>query len=204
MYLLPSSFRNNLLNRNPLGSLPTYLCTYSVPRSLTAIAYFKGFTQDWRQNGTLVSPTECLGKTQMKRVGISCLSAVAVVLNASSILQHTRTINKNAPKSKNILILSLILKNITMRFRVFSNWLHKPSITKSVADYCRGNKTKTGSEMGLYQSKKSPQTSRLTLTLLSCKPHTQQGTADPNKATILIHVYINKDEIQFGFAIWEQ
>lgn len=203
MYLLPSSFRNNLLNLNPLGSLPTYLCTYSVPRSLTAIAYFKGFTQDWRQNGTLVSPTECLGKTQMKKLQISCLSAVAVVLNASSILQHTRTMNKNVPKIKSVLLLSLILKNITKRFRGFSNWLPKPSITKPVADCCRGNKIKTSSEMHLYQSKKSPQSFSLTLILLNCKPHTQQGTADPNRATILIYVYIKKDEIQLSCAIWE-
>lgn len=175
--ILPSSFRNNLLNLNPLGSLPTYLCTYSVPRSLTAIAYFKGFTQDWRQNGTLVSPTECLWKTQMKRFEISCLPAVASrVLNASFILQPTRTINRNTQKNpKSRLLLSLILKNRTKRFRGFNNCLHKLSIRKSLAgDYCRCNKIKASSEMGLYQSKK------ITLelcyhTLLSCKPRTHQG-----------------------------
>lgn len=132
---------------------------------------------------------------------VSCGSKV---LNASSILQHIRIPNKNIPKSQSILLLSLILKNITMRFRSFSKWTHKPSTTKSVADYCRGNKIKTSSEMGLYQSKISPQTSSLTLTLLNCNPHIQQGTADPDRATIVIYVYINKDEIQLGSAIWEQ
>lgn len=58
----PSSFRKSLLNRRPLGSLPMKRCTYSVPWSCTAMAYFSGLTQDCRQKGTLVSPTVCLEK----------------------------------------------------------------------------------------------------------------------------------------------
>lgn len=50
------------------------------------------------------------------------------------------------------------------------------------------------------RAKNSPQTSSITLTLLNCKLHTQQGTADLNIATIYIYVYINKDEIQFSFG----
>lgn len=134
IYILPSSFRNNLLNLSPLGSLPTYLCTYSVPRSFTAIAYFKGFTQDWRQNGTLVSPTECLWKTQMKRLEISCLPAVTSrVLNDSFILRITRTINKNNPKKQNHTIKSHFEEQKKW-FKGFNNCLHKLSITKPLAD----------------------------------------------------------------------
>lgn len=61
----PSSFRKSLLKRRPLGSLPMKRCTYSVPWSWTAMAYFSGFTHDCRQNGTLVSPTVCLKRRQM-------------------------------------------------------------------------------------------------------------------------------------------
>lgn len=62
----PSSFRNSLLKRRPLGSLPMKRCTYSVPWSCTATAYFRGLTQDCRQNGTFVSPTVCLGDTNRR------------------------------------------------------------------------------------------------------------------------------------------
>ena len=58
----PSSFRKSLLKRRPLGSFPMKRCTYSVPWSCTAMAYFRGLTHDCRQKGTLVSPTVCLGK----------------------------------------------------------------------------------------------------------------------------------------------
>lgn len=58
--LSPSSFSESLLNLNPLGSLPTKWWVSSLPRSLTAMAYSRGFTHDCRQKGTLVSPTECL------------------------------------------------------------------------------------------------------------------------------------------------
>lgn len=54
---------------------------------------------------------------------------------------------------------------------------------------------------GFVPEQKITQTPNLTLTLLNCKPHAQQGTADPNRATILIYGYINRDEIQLGFAI---
>ena len=63
----PSSFRKSLLNRSPLGSLPMKRCTYSVPWSCTAMAYFSGLTQDCRQKGTLVSPTVCLTVTEGSR-----------------------------------------------------------------------------------------------------------------------------------------
>lgn len=56
----PSSLRKSLSKRRPLGSLPMKLCTYSVPWSLTAMAYLRGFTQDCRQKGTLESPMVCL------------------------------------------------------------------------------------------------------------------------------------------------
>lgn len=59
----PSSFKKSLLKRRPLGSFPMKLCTYSVPWSFTAMAYFRGFTQDCRQKGTLESPMVCLRKT---------------------------------------------------------------------------------------------------------------------------------------------
>lgn len=62
----PSSFRKSLLKRRPLGSFPMKLCTYSVPWSLTAMAYFRGFTQDCRQKGTLESPMVCLRKKHQK------------------------------------------------------------------------------------------------------------------------------------------
>jgi len=52
------------------------------------------------------------------------------------------------------------------------------------------------------KKKKTPsQSSSTTFTLLSCKPHTQQGTADLNIATRHIYVYVNKAEIQFSFGI---
>lgn len=60
----PLSFRLNLLNLTPLGSVPTYVCTYSVPNSLIARAYSSGFMHDCKQNGSLVSPTECLKKRE--------------------------------------------------------------------------------------------------------------------------------------------
>lgn len=62
----PSSFKKSLLKRRPLGSFPMKLCTYSVPWSFTAMAYFRGFTQDCRQKGTLESPMVCLRKNRKK------------------------------------------------------------------------------------------------------------------------------------------
>ena len=56
----PSSSSDSMLNLSPLGSMPTYWWTLSVPPWWTAMAYCSGFTQDCRQNGCLVSPTECL------------------------------------------------------------------------------------------------------------------------------------------------
>lgn len=124
-----------MLNLNPLGSLPTYLCTYSVPRSLTAIAYFKGFTQDWRQKGTLVSPTECLRKTQMKTLKISRLLSVAsAIWNASFILQHNRTGNRNSPQETDYYV-NYILKSRTKKGLGFNNYLHKLNTAKSLVGH---------------------------------------------------------------------
>ncbi len=50
-------FRAMELKARPLGSHPTCLCTACSPLASTAIAYVRGFTQDWMENGVLTSPT---------------------------------------------------------------------------------------------------------------------------------------------------
>ena len=52
----PSSFRETSLNARPLGSMPTCLWTRSSPISSIAAAYINGFTQDWMEKSTSVSP----------------------------------------------------------------------------------------------------------------------------------------------------
>lgn len=177
------------------------LCAKVIDSNRVFQRLYTGLKTKWDFGITHRMPGKNTDEEVWNFLFVSCGSRV---LNDSSTLQYTRTINKNALKSKSILPI-LILKNITIRFRGFSNWFHGPSTTKSVADYCRGNKIKKQVQKWVCtRAENHLRPSVLHLPYSIANHMLSRLQADPNRATILIYGYINKDEIQLGFAIWEQ